>query len=851
VRYLLLAVSLCSFSLCLSGQSLSGQTAQPSVSANRNSTVPRWIRFSGSMHDAGGKPLTGIMTATFTLYAGQNDDSEIWQETQTVTVDPNGNYRVLLGSNTESGLPLDIFSSADARWLGVRAEGQIEQPRVLLLSVAYAFKAADADRLGGRPLSDFVLTENLDSVLSQALNGGTSSPNLLANSQTTANRTLNSSLLTPSSSCATVTSDGTGSVNQLTKFSMACNIENSAIFEAGGNVGIGNTAPAGTLDVSGTTVVRGSLSALGGAVIAPTATATTAEAFGSNPLDFEASVYNTALSRPTDYVFRWQAEPTGNDSTNTGATLNLLYGVAGDINETGLSIAKNGILTFAPGQTFPALGTVTSVSTGSGLTGGPITKSGTISIAAGGVTNSLLANPSLTIKAGSGLSGGGAVELGGSITLTNSAPSLGGTVTNVATGTGLSGGPIATNGTVSLDTGFTDARYLQLSGGSLTGLLKGTTASFTGVVTSGRTVMENQGLANTSTGYNSNPLDFISSSYDSATKAAVTPLFRWQAEPTGNNSESPGSSIHLLFSPNGVSPVETGLSIASNGRLIFSPGQTFPGVGTITQVTAGSGLSGGGSSGSVSLGLLNTCSSGQSLIWNGKSWVCGNYGTVAGSESGIAYFAGPTSVTSTAAPTDGQILIGSTDSAPTLATLTAGPNVSISNGRGSITVSAAGPPLLAYFVTGGGHSGGSSAAGHNVTPLWGFLLPYDIETSSVTYDVITADNSANSYDLGIFNNSGDLVLNIGPTAGKKLAPALAFNTLPWVQGSKTLVAGRYYLAFTTDCSSKCGAIGATTSFVSFAVNVSGPSSSGGALPQKLIPPADTWNTGNQPVIVIH
>ncbi len=62
-------------------------------------------------------------------------------------------------------------------------------------------------------------------------------------------------------------------------------------------------------------------------------------------------------------------------------------------------------------------GTVTSVATGSGLTGGPVTTSGTISVATGGVTNAMLANPSLTVSAGSGLSGGGAVSLGGSTTL--------------------------------------------------------------------------------------------------------------------------------------------------------------------------------------------------------------------------------------------------------------------------------------------------------------------------------------------------------------------------------------------------------------------------------------------------
>src|SRR5205085_10642832 len=78
-------------------------------------------------------------------------------------------------------------------------------------------------------------------------------------------------------------------------------------------------------------------------------------------------------------------------------------------------------ITFAAGQTFPGAGggSVTSVGSGAGLTGGPITGAGTLSIANAGVTNAMLANPSLTVASGSGLSGGGAVGLGGSITLNN------------------------------------------------------------------------------------------------------------------------------------------------------------------------------------------------------------------------------------------------------------------------------------------------------------------------------------------------------------------------------------------------------------------------------------------------
>ncbi|MBI5478639.1 MAG: tail fiber domain-containing protein [Deltaproteobacteria bacterium] len=78
-------------------------------------------------------------------------------------------------------------------------------------------------------------------------------------------------------------------------------------------------------------------------------------------------------------------------------------------------------------------GTVTSVATGAGLTGGPITITGTISIPNAGVTNAMLADSTVTVSPGTGLSGGGAVALGGTTTLSLATPV---TVANGGTGAG-------------------------------------------------------------------------------------------------------------------------------------------------------------------------------------------------------------------------------------------------------------------------------------------------------------------------------------------------------------------------------------------------------------------------------
>lgn len=64
----------------------------------------------------------------------------------------------MLGSTISTRLPAHIFVAGEARWLAVWPEGQQEQARVLLLSVPYAWKAEDAQTLGGLPASAFVQT---------------------------------------------------------------------------------------------------------------------------------------------------------------------------------------------------------------------------------------------------------------------------------------------------------------------------------------------------------------------------------------------------------------------------------------------------------------------------------------------------------------------------------------------------------------------------------------------------------------------------------------------------------------------------------------------------------------------
>ena len=132
-------------------------------------SVPNLIRYGGTLKNA---ETTAISSATvgvtFSIYKQQDGGAAAWMETQNVTPDASGNYSVVLGSTTATGLPSDLFSQEEQRWLGAQAQGQSEQPRVLLVNVSYAFKAHDAETLAGESISDFVLAKDLNSTNSAA-----------------------------------------------------------------------------------------------------------------------------------------------------------------------------------------------------------------------------------------------------------------------------------------------------------------------------------------------------------------------------------------------------------------------------------------------------------------------------------------------------------------------------------------------------------------------------------------------------------------------------------------------------------------------------------------------------------
>src|SRR5439155_25670414 len=103
---------------------------------------------------------------------------------------------------------------------------------------------------------------------------------------------------------------------------------------------------------SGTGSFGDTLTAAGGLQVTPTGAATPSNGFNSNFQDLIGSAYDSLSGFARQQRFRWQVEPVNNNAASASGTLNLLFGV-NPISETGLSIDSHGIVTFAPGQTFP------------------------------------------------------------------------------------------------------------------------------------------------------------------------------------------------------------------------------------------------------------------------------------------------------------------------------------------------------------------------------------------------------------------------------------------------------------------------------------------------------------------
>jgi hypothetical protein len=203
-------------------------------------TVPNLIRYSGTLPGEQGAAASppAVVGVTFALYNQQEGGAPIWMETQNVTPEPAGQYSVLLGSTRAEGVPAELFSDQQQRWLGVEIQGQPEQARVLLVSVPYALRAHDAETLGGLPASAFAQISAPRSGI------------------VTIESKTSSSALPVSAAVGPDVLSGTGAAGKIPLWTGTSTLANSSLFESTTGattsfIGVKTTSPSAQLDVTG------------------------------------------------------------------------------------------------------------------------------------------------------------------------------------------------------------------------------------------------------------------------------------------------------------------------------------------------------------------------------------------------------------------------------------------------------------------------------------------------------------------------------------------------------------------------------------------------------------------------
>jgi len=109
--------------------------------------IPQTMTYQGKLVGSDGVPLTGTYDMTFRIYNVESGGSDIWNETVSNVPVDHGRFNIVLGEGTPIGTT--VFNGND-KWMGIEIESDGEMsPRMELAAVGYAFKAYNADLLGG------------------------------------------------------------------------------------------------------------------------------------------------------------------------------------------------------------------------------------------------------------------------------------------------------------------------------------------------------------------------------------------------------------------------------------------------------------------------------------------------------------------------------------------------------------------------------------------------------------------------------------------------------------------------------------------------------------------------------
>jgi hypothetical protein len=743
--------------------SQTSQSAPTPAAASAPTVVPALVPYSGVAVKSDGVPLSGEVSIGFLIFKDETGGEPLFSETQSVTLDPTGHFKVNLGTTLPNGISADLFSTGEARWLEVQIAGESPQARVLLVSVPYAMKAADAATLGGLPASAFLLASQLKPAAGR-------------------------NTVLPEVTSSTVTTTG-GMAGYVPEFTGASTIANSAIFVKGSNVGIGITNPTFPLQVVGATLLNGGLAVIGNsfyegpAVVFPIGTATASTGFNSQPFRFNASAWNSTTSTAVSPRFQWQAEVLDNNTAAPSATLNLLSSTSGAApSETGFHFNANGTMNFAPGQTFPGTGagTITGVTAGTGLIGGGTSGTVMLNVDATKIpqlnaSNTFVGNQTVTGNVGASgtvsSQGEGSFDTSGKANVGVSGLGTANGVSGQATGAaansaGVNGFESASTGQVygvNGNTGSTGNGAAGVNGyeGATTGTVYGVhgTTNSTGNGASGLNGFE---------GATSGQVFGVSGNTNSATNGAA------------GVSGYEGATAGTVFGVAGGTSSTANGAAGVNGFANALTGQVF-GVfgGTSSTTNFASGVSGneGATTGTV-FGVNGTTSS----TGNGAAAVNGFEGATSGQVYGVS---GGTNSTSNGAAGvrgyegggSGQVfgVSGSTNSSTNYSSgiqggenATTGIVYGVFGGSNSATNNAAGVSGFenattgtVYGVTGGTNSTGFASAAVN---------GYEGATSGQVYGVLGGTSSSTSGAAGVSGNANATTGNVNGVSGFTNSP---------------------------------------------------------------------------------
>jgi hypothetical protein len=93
-------------------QTTDARVAEP---APATETVPHLVQFNGTLKDSAARPISGVTSVTFAVYAEQDGGAALWTETQNVLADSSGQFSALLGTATSGGFPSDLIGTGQSR----------------------------------------------------------------------------------------------------------------------------------------------------------------------------------------------------------------------------------------------------------------------------------------------------------------------------------------------------------------------------------------------------------------------------------------------------------------------------------------------------------------------------------------------------------------------------------------------------------------------------------------------------------------------------------------------------------------------------------------------------------------